>query len=260
MTLVKGDFNWKLFFFLWLMVAVSMVCVTPYSLTIQSEQMKLHNVPYSLGQIIILQLLSNGLIFGLIIGIGLFLANKIGLGLPFLDAVTRKEKITKPFKPIALLSVFIGVVFGFVIIGLDTWIFNLGKLGSELPKITNPPAWQGFLASFYGGITEEVLLRLFLLSLLAWLGNLIFKSKKITPSNYVLWAANIIAAIIFGLGHLPATKAMGLPINTFVIARAIVLNGVAGLAFGWLYWTHGLESAMIAHFSTDIVLHVLFAI
>ncbi|MDD3715217.1 MAG: CPBP family intramembrane metalloprotease, partial [Atribacterota bacterium] len=34
---------------------------------------------------------------------------------------------------------------------------------------------------------------------------------------------------------------------------------VAGLAFGWLYWTRGLESSMIAHFSADIVLHVLFA-
>jgi len=35
------------------------------------------------------------------------------------------------------------------------------------------------------------------------------------------------------------------------------LNGLGGLAFGWLYWKQGLESAMIAHFSADIVLHVI---
>jgi hypothetical protein len=35
------------------------------------------------------------------------------------------------------------------------------------------------------------------------------------------------------------------------------LNGLGGLAFGWLYWKRGLESAMMAHFSADIVLHVI---
>jgi membrane protease YdiL (CAAX protease family) len=259
MSLKIKNFNWKLFFLLWLMVAASIACVLPYTLTIQSEQIKLLNVPVTMGQIIAMQLLTNGLLFGLVIGIGLIIANKIGLGLPFLDAITRREKITKPFKPIAWFSIFIGIVFGFIIIGLDTWIFNLKKVGLELPKTVNPPAWQGFLASFYGGIAEEVLLRLFLLSLLVWIGNLMTKNKDLHPNIRVLWIANIIAAVIFGLGHLPATKGMGLPLNSFVITRAIVLNGVAGLAFGWLYWTRGLESSMIAHFSADIVLHVLFA-
>jgi membrane protease YdiL (CAAX protease family) len=36
-----------------------------------------------------------------------------------------------------------------------------------------------------------------------------------------------------------------------------LLNGIGGVVFGWLYWKKGLESAMIAHFSADIVLHVL---
>ena len=45
--------------------------------------------------------------------------------------------------------------------------------------------------------------------------------------------------------------------SVLVISRAIVLNGIGGVAFGWLYWKHGLESAMIAHFSADIVVHVI---
>jgi len=148
MSLKIKNFNWKLFFLLWFMVAASIVCVLPYTLTIQSEQIKLLNVPVTMGQIIAMQLLTNGLLFGLVIGIGLFTANKIGLGLPFLDAFTRGEKTTKPFKPIAWFSILIGIVFGFIIIGLDTWIFNLKKVGLVLPKTVNPPAWQGFLASF----------------------------------------------------------------------------------------------------------------
>ena len=41
------------------------------------------------------------------------------------------------------------------------------------------------------------------------------------------------------------------------MTRAIVLNGVGGLVFGWLYWTFGLEAAMVSHFSADIVIHVI---
>ena len=46
-------------------------------------------------------------------------------------------------------------------------------------------------------------------------------------------------------------------LTPMVIVRAIVLNAVGGIIFGWLYWKKGLESAMISHFSADIVLHVI---
>ena len=42
-----------------------------------------------------------------------------------------------------------------------------------------------------------------------------------------------------------------------LIVRAITLNGVAGIAFGWLYWQYGLEAAMLSHFCADILLHGL---
>jgi membrane protease YdiL (CAAX protease family) len=59
------------------------------------------------------------------------------------------------------------------------------------------------------------------------------------------------------LGHLPVTSQITALTGTVVI-RAIVLNGIGGIIFGWLYWKKGLESAMIAHFSADIVLHIIF--
>ena len=37
----------------------------------------------------------------------------------------------------------------------------------------------------------------------------------------------------------------------------VQMNGIPGVAFGWLYWQRGLEAAMVAHFSADLVLHVL---
>jgi membrane protease YdiL (CAAX protease family) len=70
------------------------------------------------------------------------------------------------------------------------------------------------------------------------------------------WAANILTALVFGIGHLPATAAIA-PLSAVVIARALVLNGIAGIAFGWLYWQSGLEAAMLANFTADLVLHVV---
>ena len=72
-----------------------------------------------------------------------------------------------------------------------------------------------------------------------------------------LWIATLLAAVLFGIGHLPGTAAIGLSLDSLVITRALVLNGLGGVVFGWLYWTRGLESAILAHFSADVVLHAV---
>jgi hypothetical protein len=63
--------------------------------------------------------------------------------------------------------------------------------------------------------------------------------------------------VIFGAGHLSITAAAGLPITPLIIARAIVLNSVGGLMFGWLFWTFGFESAALAHFFADVIMYTL---
>jgi membrane protease YdiL (CAAX protease family) len=136
---------------------------------------------------------------------------------------------------------------------------DLGGAGAALSLRSQPAAWKGLLASFYGGIAEEILLRLFLMSLLVWLGRFFSRTAEGKPTSVVFWIANILAAVLFGLGHLPATSLL-VPLTPLVITRAIVLNGLLGIIFGWLYWKQGLESAMLSHFSADIVLHVLLAL
>jgi membrane protease YdiL (CAAX protease family) len=164
------------------------------------------------------------------------------------------------------LSIALGVGASILIILLDVYAFGpalTAELGDEFSALSlqgaQPAAWKGLLASFYGGINEEILLRLFLMSLLAWLGGFIRKTPDGRPTIAILWIANILAAVIFGLGHLPATSLL-FPLTTLVILGAVVLNGIAGVAFGYLYFRHGLESAMLAHFSADILLHVLLAL
>jgi len=114
-------------------------------------------------------------------------------------------------------------------------------------------AWNGLLASFYGGIVEELLLRLFLMTLLLWL---VARLRGSAPPPAAFWAAIITAALLFGAAHLPAAAHIW-GLDASVVARTLLLNGIGGLVFGWLYWKRGIEMAMLAHFATDVVLHVV---
>ena len=59
-------------------------------------------------------------------------------------------------------------------------------------------------------------------------------------------------------GWLPLGPAFsaGMAHGPLSIGRIILLNALVGLPFGWLFWKYGLEHAMVAHFSADLVLHV----
>ena len=257
-------YNWRLLGILVAAVLVSVILITPYSLTLQSKTLATAKLPLPLPILLPLQWLQTTLLYGVFAAIGLFIANRIGLGLPFLESLLAGKPEWERVRRFALPAVIAGVIASIVIVALDSVGFG-PMLSSEVKRLginlssssVVPPAWQGFLASFYGGTTEEILLRLFTLSLFAWLGRFVNHTPEGRPGEIALWVANVLAAILFGLGHLPATAAAGLPMNALVITRAVVLNGLAGLVFGWFYWKHGLEAAMVSHFSGDIVLHMI---
>ena len=263
---MNKPFNWKIFFIVWIAAVFGVVAIIPYTLTLQGVTSQSVGLPMPLPLLLTIQIAQNAVIFGILTALGLFFANRIGLGLPMVEARLNGESVKDKIRAILPLSIAIGVVASLLIIGLDAFVFQpalLRELGDSVNTLNlqtaQPPAWQGLLASFYGGISEEVMLRLFVMSLLAWLGSFISKTTEGKPTSAVFWVANILAAVLFGLGHLPATANL-IPLTPLVITRAIVLNGLAGVAFGWLYWKRGLESAIAAHFSADIVLHVLLAL
>jgi len=94
------------------------------------------------------------------------------------------------------------------------------------------------------------------MTLLVWIFYKIKRTKDNKPTNLGIWLAIVITAVLFGIGHLPITATLT-TITPLIVARSIVLNGIAGIIFGWLYWKKGLESAMVSHFSADILLHVI---
>lgn len=263
---MKKTFNWKIFFILLAASIVGVVAVIPYALAIQGSQLSELDLPIPTWLVISLQIVQNAVMFAVIILLGMLAANRVGLGLPVLEASLKGEPVGQKIKTFLLPSILLGILSSGLIILLEVLFFNpllMAELGDKAATLNQealqPAAWKGLLASFYGGINEEILLRLGLMSILVWLGRFISRTQDGRPTLAVLWSANILAAVLFGLGHLPATAAL-FPITPLVISRAIVLNGVAGIAFGYLYFKHGLEAAMLSHFTADIILHVLLAL
>jgi membrane protease YdiL (CAAX protease family) len=275
-------FNWKIFFILVAAATVGLVAIIPYSLALQGPDALARaaaatSMPLPL--LLAVQIASQVIVFAVAIWVGLSFANSIGLGLPILESALKGEPVGQKIKAILPISIILGVVGGLLIIALDLFVFHpalVAQLGAAANPLvvrspTTPTWWQGLLASFYGGLDEEILLRLCVMSFLAWLGRFVAKTAAVGPAEgpggvrdgkptvAVFWVASVIAAVLFGLGHLPATATL-VPLTPLVVLRAVVLNGIIGVATGYLYFTRGLESAMVSHFSADIILHVLFAI
>ena len=247
---MRNIINWKLFFALLAACFICILFIMPYTLALAPSL--LETVP--LGLFVAAQTLQTTILCAIAIFGGLLLAKKTGLGLPVLEGWLSGAGVMPRLKPILKLSILAGALAGVAIILLSLPFAELSQelLGAE----TNVAAWQGFLASFYGGVVEEVLFRLFLLNLFVWLSIKIAKTKEGRPTPAGTWISIMLSAVLFGLGHLGITGELT-AITAEVIVRAIVLNGVGAVVFGWLYWRKGLESAMIAHFSADIVLHII---
>jgi membrane protease YdiL (CAAX protease family) len=246
--------NRKLFLILWMASIFGVIAILPYIFTLQGGVPENSQIP--IYQLIVGQIIQNALIFAIAIFIGLKLAKKVGFGLPILEGWLEGRKIKSDLKSILGISIGLGLLAGVLIVGLDYLFSLLGVTVNVAQASINPPVWQGFLASFYGGINEEIMLRLFLMTLLVWVFYKIKKTKEGTPTKLSIWLGIVLAAVIFGAGHLPALMSIT-ALNPLLIIRTIALNALGGIIFGWLYWKKGLESAMISHFSADIVLHVI---
>jgi len=153
------------------------------------------------------------------------------------------------------LSLALGFLSSIIVSIIDL-AFVRDEVMSNIQQVNAiPVAWR-LLTSLYGGIDEELLMRLFLFSLVAWIGWKAWKAKDGGPRDATMWIALVVTTLIFALSHMPVTATLN-DLSTVVIIRSLLLNGIGGAVFGWLYWKKGLEAAMIAHFAGDVTLQVI---
>lgn len=179
---------------------------------------------------------------------GHIFANQLGLIRPF--RLDNKAVVTT-----LALSLIGGIVFS-----LDYWTF-----GAWIPGVREATdltlSFHVIVASvLYGGIIEEVMLRLFMMSLIAWmLWKLFFRKQEQAPKGVII-AANVIAALLFAAGHLPATVMLFGELTPLIVFRCFLLNGGFGLLFGWLFRKYGIAYAMLSHALLHIISKLIWFI
>lgn len=195
--------------------------------------------------------LQMGVLLLLLCWLGLRLGYPLKLDSPLARAWVNQQRMPRLSRSALNIALAIGVLGGFMLIGLITAI---QPWMPPTPTSLEIDLWKRLLASFYGGITEELLVRLFCTTLIAWLLWKLLQRRRPQPTAWLFWIAIVSSALLFGVGHLPAAATIW-PLTPVVIIRTIGLNALLGIPFGWLYWRYGLEYAMLSHFCADLVLH-----
>jgi hypothetical protein len=204
----------------------------------------------------ILSLIQPAVLVGVAVLIGVALAPKIGLSAPAAEALAAGEQVLPALRP-QLIPGVLGGVIGALAILVTHAVFKpllttetverISRFGSLLPIPTR---------LLYGGITEEVLIRWGLMTLLVWIVWRLFQKRLDKPTSVCFVVAILVSSILFGLGHIPIASVVLPQITLVVVLFVIIANSAFGVVAGYLYWKYGLESAMIAHVLCHVVLAV----
>ena len=224
-------------------------CIGLYSYDSLSEELikQLQDQNISKEMVALSSMIQYGIVFGLFLAsIGIVLSKKIKLWKDF--KLNKKAILTTTITTIiGALILFPGdkLIFG----SLSTWVSEQYTLKPTIYKMIG-----GLLV---GGIIEEVMMRLFFMSLVVFIIFKILKKKEIPTKVYVI--ANIIAALLFAAGHLPSTATMT-TLTPIIIIRCFLFNGCLGIAFGYLYRKYGIGYAMISHGLCHLISDILMLI
>ena len=245
--------NYKQILILWflgLLGVISVLPVIPQMIAMQNQP-----IPVSIVQVQAMAVVQSGVLILIAVILGSTFASQVNLSAPVLVAILKRQPALKTLKP-QIIPALLGGILGGVFI-----VFFALKFQALLPpefllaakKMTIP--WYARI--FYGGITEELLVRWGLMSFLVWLFFRCFQNRASTIKPIIYVSAIVVSALVFGLGHLPMAYALSPVITTPLIVYILVGNTVFGFVAGGLYWKYGLECAIFAHMSAHITMVIL---
>lgn len=262
---IKKNINNKNFLqglYLWLAGVFGFIAVLPYYNSLMGGKIfeNIERSGMSLEALTLISLFQTSIMLAFFVYFGLKCSKKVGLKQPLTAhlAGIRKIQLTAWLKKHLNQALLLGIGVGFLILGseytLSSW---LPKALMNSSSSQSPEAWKSFIASFYGGFTEEIMMRLGLLSILFFLFKKFLKKRSVDnlPTKE-FWFANFVTAILFAAAHLPTTAQIT-PLTSIVVFRCLFLNGFPSLVYGYVYQRCGLEISMLCHFFTDLTVHVM---
>ena len=243
--------NWKFLLLVLIGGLIGGYCAGLYSYDSLSEALlkQLQDQNITKEMVALSSAIQYGISFGVILAsIGIVLSKKIRLWKEF--KIDKKAILVTGFITIiGALVLFPGdkLIFG----PLNTWVYE--------QYIVKPTIYKIIGGLLVGGIIEEIMMRLFLMSLVVFIvSKMFFRNKKEIPT-LVFVIANILSALLFAAGNLPSTATMT-TLTPVIIIRCFLFNGGLGIAFGYLYRKYNIRYAIISHGLCHLIADILMLI
>lgn len=236
----------RLGFVLWVAGMIGSVAIAALVLPQLLAQMQ-ETLPAPVWVISLASLAQSGLLLAVAVWVGVRLTSSVGLGAPAFEALATGRSVRPAIRSQLSPGIMAGLLGGIVLFGAfqyaPTPVADL-QARFAIPIVARV---------LYGGITEEILLRWGLMTVLVWLAWRFPQQQRGRVRAGFVWLAITVSALMFAVGHLPAAAVLLGAMDAGVVAFVIGVNTAFGLLFGYLFWRHGLESAIIAHALTHVV-------
>ena len=109
--------------------------------------------------------------------------------------------------------------------------------------------WTSTLAA---PVVEEVVMRLAVLSALAWVTSLVVKRPR-KQFIIALW----MSSLVFGLLHGSRPALGAWPLDQLYLGGVVLKSGLLGACLGWIFWRWGLPYSILCHALVNGT-HVMF--
>ncbi|HSB95431.1 MAG TPA: CPBP family glutamic-type intramembrane protease [Spongiibacteraceae bacterium] len=169
--------------------------------------------------------------------VGAYMAPRVGLGAPFLhellDFSTPIPNLWNPLR-IALVNSF------YVLLGL--LLLNVAFVQRHLTtaRYFSMPLQSKVLME---GVVEEVVYRWGLMSVVA---RISVREFNVDPNTAMILAI-LLAAVGSSLSHVSDLARLHFDRISMALLAVILINFWASLCYGWLFWQHGLTTAILCH-------------
>ena len=158
-------------------------------------------------------------------------------------------------------------VVGCLALGLLVGLFALGLIrlaiepivpgaGARIAAAGALPVWRRLAIIYVAAVGEELVFRLLLLSVAAGLMMRLLRRNPGATDRGVMMGSVAFSALGFAAVHLPAWSSVG-PLSVGLVLMVMVLNGLGGVVFGYVFVTRGIVAAMVAHAGADCAIQLI---
>jgi len=164
---------------------------------------------------------------------GIFFARRVGLPV---SAAALRHSLRTP------LLIALGVAIAVAVI--DGFVFRAILPAEYVHSMTSVGTGERLIYFMLRAVNEQILYRLFLMSVLVWGLGLVWRGENGRPANGAYWLAILLAQVINISINVP------LPETPLLLLYDTARYICPGIVWGYLYWRHGFATAELAHVGT----------